>query len=431
MSRWRNNSSAESSEDQGRGRWHAKPDFVKDKEDKAYDQFAEMMIKKLEEFTGDWQKPWFNTGLAWPKALYGKKYNGMNALMLSFLCEEKGYQVPVFATHPRIGSLNFTEDKDGNRVPAVDPKTGEKLPFVHILKGESAFPVFLSQTNVVHKETKERIPYSDYVKLTSEEQEKYNVYHNNKVYPVFNVDQTNLKEARPELYQKLVEENAPKQLADEGKMFAFEPIDKMISDNLWVCPIKPTQGDRAFYSPSKDEIVVPVKGQFDDGAAFYGTLLHEMVHSTGHQDRLKRLEGGITFGDAKYSREELVAELGKAITCQRYGIEAHLKEDTLPYLKGWLQSLHEEPKYIKTVLNDVKQASGMIAVHIEEIAAKLDENKKLDGREVDDEEVSIDDEGNTVVTESEHLDPDKKQGEDENSSKEETETEQHKRVFHR
>lgn len=428
---WKKNDGAESSEGQGRGRWHAKPDFVKEKEDKAYDQFADMMIKKLEGFKGDWQQPWFNAGLAWPKALYGKKYNGMNALMLSFLCEAQGYKVPVFATHARIASLNFAEDKEGQRVPAVDSKTGEKLPFVHVLKGETAFPVFLSQMNIVNKETKEKISYADYVNLPATEQAKYSVYHNNRVYPVFNVDQTNLKEARPELYQKLVDETAPKKNEQVGEMFAFEPVDKMIADNLWVCPIKPTEGDRAYYSPSKDEIVVPLKEQFKDGEAFYGTLFHEMGHSTGHESRLNRLEPGTTFGDAKYSREELVAELSKAITCQRYGIESHLKDDTLPYLQGWLKALHEEPKFIKTVLNDVKLGSGMIAARIDEVAIKLNESQKLDVREVEDEELSFDADGNAVVTESEHLDADKKQGEDENLSKENSEPEQHHSRWHR
>ena len=427
---WKKNGSTESSEDQGRGRWHGKPDFVKEKEDKAYDLFADMIIKKLEGFKGDWKQPWFNVSLAWPKALYGKKYNGMNALMLSLLCEDKGYKVPVFATHARIGSLNFTETKDGQRVPAVDAE-GEKLPFVHILKGEGAFPVFLSQTNVIHKETKEKIPYSDYIKLSADERQKYNVYHNNRVYPVFNVDQTNLKEARPELYQKLVEETTPKRNENVGEMFSFGPIDKFISDNLWVCPIKSKEGNDAYYSPVRDEIVVPLKEQFQDGEAFYGTLLHEMTHSTGHNSRLNRLEEGTTFGDKKYSKEELIAELGKANICQRYGIESHLKEDTLPYLQGWLSALHEEPKFIKTVLNDVKLATGLISSRIDEVAMKMGETLKLDGREVEDSEVTIDVDGNAVVTESEHLDPDKKQGEDENLSKESGEEQQHHSRWHR
>ena len=31
----------------------------------------------------------------------------------------------------------------------------------------------------------------------------------------------------------------------------------MIKDNEWICPIKPTYGDEAYYSISKAEIVIP------------------------------------------------------------------------------------------------------------------------------------------------------------------------------
>ena len=186
-----------------------------------------MLIQKLEETKkSEWKQPWFAEGqTAWPKSLYGKPYHGMNALMLSLLCEKEGYQIPVFATHDRIFSLNFDKDEEGGRVPAVD-KDGNQLPFLHVTKGEHSFPVFLSQMNIVHQETKEKIKWSDYVNLTPEEQKEYNIYHNRRVHYVFNVDQTNMKEARPELYAKLQEENIPKKLEIvEGQEFKFEPLE--------------------------------------------------------------------------------------------------------------------------------------------------------------------------------------------------------------
>ena len=57
---------------------------------------------------------------------------------------------------------------------------------------------------LMYKETKEKIKYDDYKKLSDDEKEQYNVYPKMQVFRVFNVAQTNLQEARPELWQKPV-----------------------------------------------------------------------------------------------------------------------------------------------------------------------------------------------------------------------------------
>lgn len=44
-------------------------------------------------------------------------------------------------------------------------------------------------------------------KLSDKEKEEYNVYPKMQVFRVFNVAQTNLKEARPEMWEKLEQEN--------------------------------------------------------------------------------------------------------------------------------------------------------------------------------------------------------------------------------
>lgn len=152
-------------------------------------------------------------------------------------------------------------------------------------------------------------------------------------------------------------------------------MDRMISEDLWVCPITPKYQDRAYYSISKDEIVVPEKAQFKDGESFYGTLLHEMTHSTGAESRLGRIKPA-AFGSADYAREELVAELGSALVAQRYGMSRHLKEDSAAYLKSWLGSLKESPQFIKTTLLDVKKATSVITRHIDRIAQEMEQEVK-------------------------------------------------------
>lgn len=330
-------------------------------EDKALDLFAEMMIEKIESIGKDWKKPWFTEGaLQWPRNLSGREYNGMNAFMLLLHCEKEGYEIPRFCTFDCVQRLN-------------EPgKNGQELPRVSVLRGEKSFPVMLTTFTCIHKETQEKIKYDDYKKLSDNEKQQYNVYAKMKVFRVFNVAQTNLREARPELWEKLEQENARPKIED-GEHFSFAPVDTMIKDNLWICPIKPMHQDSAYYSISKNEIVVPEKKQFKSGEAFYGTLFHEMTHSTGAKDVLDRIKP-TAFGSEEYAREELVAELGSALVAQRYGMTKHIKEDRCAYLKGWLSELKESPQYIKTTLLDVKRAASLITQKVDKIAQDLERN---------------------------------------------------------
>lgn len=335
-------------------------------EDKALDLFSELMVERIQSLSGkdSWKKTWFTDGaLQWPKNLNGREYNGQNALMLLLHCEKEGYKIPRFCTFDCIQRMN-----------SKDNKSEEGKPRVSVLKGEHSFPVMLTTFTCIHKETKERIKWDDYKRLSQDEQEKYNVYPKMQVFRVFNVQQTNLKEARPELWQKLEQEYS-KPIAEKGEQYAFEPVDRMITDNRWICPIKPTYGDSAYYSISKDEIVVPEKPQFRDGESFYGTAFHEMAHSTGAEGQLNRIKPS-AFGSAEYAREELVAELTAALTAQRYGMTKNLKDDSAAYLKSWLDSLKESPQFIKTTLLDVKKAASMLTQHIDKMAVEIENEKR-------------------------------------------------------
>ena len=331
----------------------------KSAEDRTLDKFAELLIEKLETIQADWKKPWFTEGVSTslPKNLSGREYNGMNSMMVMLHAEKEGYKLPVWATFDRITNLNYVKDKQGAKQEAKDSE-GNKLPLVSVNKGAKSFPVFITTFTVVDKETKEKIKYDDYKQLSEEERAKYNVYPKLQTYNVFNVEaQTNLKEARPELFKKLQEQNeVTRPVQQEGEMFSFPAVDHMIAENKWICPIKPKYGDNAYYSISKNEIVVPEKRQFKNGESFYSNLAHEMAHSTGAENQLNRLKPS-SFGSKEYAQEELVAEMSAALVSQRYGMSKTLKEDSLPYLKNWLDSLKEEPAFIKTVLQDVKKAN--------------------------------------------------------------------------
>ena len=340
-------------------------------EDRALNTFADLMVAKINTIQSDWKKPWFSVESSQlPKNLNGRYYNGMNSIILMLMQEKNKWKTSRYATFDRIISLNFDKGKDG-KTEAVDAD-GNKLPHVGVNKGEKSTPVMLTTFTCVNSETKERIRYDDYKLLSEEERAKYHVYPKLQVFNVFNLDQTNLKEARPEMYKSFVDESTEQREDCTRQMTDFPALDTMIEKDLYVCPIKPTHGDEAYYSISKDIIVVPEKTQFVDGEAFYSNLLHEMSHASGSENRLGRLKPGQSFGSEAYASEELVAELTAALVSTHYGMIKHVKSDSAAYLKSWLNSLHQDPSFIKTTLLDVKRSSTFITQRLDAVQMRLD-----------------------------------------------------------
>ena len=346
--------------------------------DKALERFTELMIEKIQTLQGDWKKPWFTPGATQPpQNLSGRHYNGGNSLMLMLQAEKMGYDIPVWGTFDRITNLNYIKDKNGNVFQARD-KHGNKLPMVTVNKGEKSFPVFLTTFTVVNPETKERIPYDDYRNLPKEDQAKYKVYPKLQVFNVFNVAaQTNLELTRPEMYEKL-KAQAAGQVQQQGDLKSHPAIDLMIDENLFFCPINQVKGDKAYYSPANDHIVVPKREQFVDGEAFATNTLHECAHATGADSRLARHLGGNPFGSPEYAREELIAELSAAVISSQYGMSKHIKSDSAQYLKSWLGSLQQGPEYLKSVLGDVRRSSGLITQRLEAIQQEMSRGEEAD-----------------------------------------------------
>ena len=112
--------------------------------------------------------------------------------------------------------MNYTRTSIGN-VPGVDAD-GNKRPQVHVNKGEKSFPVFLTTFTVVNNDTKEKIKYEEYKKLSADEQSKYTVFPKMQVFNVFNIAHTNLQEARPEIWERIVSENTVKKPEQTGEI---------------------------------------------------------------------------------------------------------------------------------------------------------------------------------------------------------------------
>ena len=81
-------------------------------------------------------------------------------------------------------------------------------------------------------------------------------------------------------------------------------------------------GNKAYYSPGRDEIVVPEINQFTDVVEYYSAVYHEAVHSTGHPSRLNRITDIVHFGSESYSKEELTAEIGASYLINVAGLKS-------------------------------------------------------------------------------------------------------------
>ena len=356
--------------------------------DAVIQQFADMMIKRMEEMKdSNWQKGWMNGrgDAGFPRnALTGRLYNGINPFMLMYDTIEHEYTTSMYLTARQLFSMNDS---------LKDPSTGkialENLDKVmKINKGEKAFPVYY----IIHKyKDMQGKEYSDqeYNDLSEEQRKDIKAYFYPKVHHLFNIDQTNMKEVNPSLYNSFVDKYTKRpSLPDSEGMYVNEDIDSLLAnsksevwksgkDNLsWYCPIDQTANILTpHYNISKDYIKVPLKNQyktsdskegiFADGQAFYATLLHEMAHSTGPKGRLNRDLNG-SFGDKKYAKEELVAELSAALISSTMGFDKRINDNNAKYVSSWLKVLKEEPSFIKTVLSDVDKASDMIIEKIDE-----------------------------------------------------------------
>lgn len=74
-------------------------------------------------------------------------------------------------------------------------------------------------------------------------------------------------------------------------------------------------GDKAFYSPAEDFIMLPEAHKFKSDYSYMATFLHEAAHATGNEKRLNR-ELSTVFGSPEYAKEELRAEISAAFMAQ-------------------------------------------------------------------------------------------------------------------
>lgn len=125
--------------------------------------------------------------------------------------------------------------------------------------------------------------------------------------------------------------------------------------------IRHQRGDEAYYSPSRDCVVLPLREQFNSVAEYYSTVYHELTHSTGHSSRLNRLKATAHFGNDNYSREELVAEIGAAALLNYAGIETKKSlRNNAAYIQSWLSALRNDKRMIVQASGAASKAVDLI-----------------------------------------------------------------------
>lgn len=344
--------------------------------------FAKQLIARMNEISAsDWQQGWVDgpKGVV-PQNIQGRPYTGGNPFFLLLDTAKHGYAAPIYATDKMIFKLNDRLRGKDDRIPK------DKLDqIIKVKKGEHYVPVLFWLVNVKDKDGN-KITQEDYDKLSSEDQNACKKYFDARFYPVFNIDQTNMAEVDKDRYQAIIDKATGGKLnfTNSNGMYSNAALDRMFDKQEWLCPIHvDVPRSDCFYRPSVDAIYGPMKGQFKmhdesepeelykDGMEFYSSIVHEMAHSTGSPKRLDR-EGGKRFGDAKYAKEELVAEITAAMTGSILGFDKRIKDNNIAYVKNWLETLKEKPEFILDVMTDVEKASDMILAEVEKQEKKID-----------------------------------------------------------
>lgn len=268
-----------------------------------YEMVTERIIEQLESGVIPWQRPWTGTRDGAYNRVTCNPYSILNQMLLQHCGEYATFKQWLEA---------------GGHI-----KKGAKAEMITFWKIQQIKEEQEDGTEVIKK-----IPVLRY----------YNVFHISQVDGVEPKEKPDLQEQEP--------------------IIEAEELKKMYMEREHI-EIDETISNRAFYSQTLDYIQVPCKEQYTNIEEFYSTLFHEMVHSTGHMRRLNRIEAGARtgFGSETYSKEELVAEIGAAMTLNRLGIETEKTfKNSSAYIQNWLQVLKNDNKFVVSAASRAEKA---------------------------------------------------------------------------
>jgi len=280
---------------------------------------TEAFVKAVET-AGTWFPDWITQV---PRNfITGSAYRGINRFMLPMHQMLNGWTSPLFAGKGQIKSA-------GGRIRDDEFRNGVWVFFWGRYTSKKTDPV------------------------TGEEEER--TYWFPKAYQVWNLDQV-----------EGVKESRIKGRIEPGDGEPIEDAEAMLKGYLDAEGIALIGGGPA-YSPQKDQVLMPELSAFKTAEGYYDALAHECTHSTGHETRLDREIRNI-HGDHKYSREELVAQLGAAFIRAELGLHGGREERDAAYLASWLKAMKADPSMLFDAASDAEKAVAYIrnAAGIEE-----------------------------------------------------------------
>jgi len=281
-----------------------------------YKNVTAALVEQMEQGVAIWQQPWVTSKVYQPQnGASGRLYNGFNRMYLGFL------QMDMFDSNdPRW--FTFTNVKDlGGKV-----KKGSKSTIV-VYNAPATTEVENESTGEVETKT----------------------WWNVKYYKVFHATQV---EGLPE-YD--VESEAPVQPDSDEDYEGLGMLDAWCHNNLHSYEYG---GNKACYITSMDTIQMPMPDMFKRQSWYAQTLAHEIIHATGAEKRLNRLEK-TGFGTDTYAKEELIAEFGAAMLCGGLDIPTDM-EQSAAYLKGWAKRCKDEPGLLISAANMAEKAVDFV-----------------------------------------------------------------------
>lgn len=286
---------------------------------------ADMFVKGLSEEGLNWKQGWATTGEL-RNAVSNRNYKGLNKFYLKLVSMVRDYRDPRWMTFNQIRDEGYHLEKGSK---------GAKV--------EYWFPFDTIKKKGVSFEEKERL-----IKEGERKKEDFSLVA--KYYTVFNGDNIS---GLPEI-------ELPKNEIEPSVVL------EQISRGMNV-EIHNDGGEDAFYSPSADNIHLPLPEVFSSDNEYNATAFHELGHATGHESRLNRdMSGG--FGSSAYAKEELVAEITSAFMAETTGIslEDMNMENHKAYVNGWIASIEDDPEYLMKAISQAHDAADYMQQFVSE-----------------------------------------------------------------
>ena len=300
-----------------------------------YDEITGKIIGELEAGRVPWVQPWGTAAakapLAMPRnAATARQYSGINVLILWGAVVQHGYPTQHWLTFRQALSLG------GN-----------------VRKGERGTTVVYADRFTPEDEKRR-------ARKTGEEPGKIAFL---KRFTVFNTAQC---EGLPEDIAVAMPPPPPGMIEPRVEaLIKATGIDFRIG------------GDRAYYVPALDHVVVPPPQAFFESINWHRTALHELGHATGHASRLARdFSGG--FGTKKYAFEELIAEISAAFCCASLGIVPTVRH--ADYIASWLEVLREDNRAIVRAASQASKSADWILSHLPDNEASGTDADAIDRR---------------------------------------------------